>query len=329
MTARQQLMQYLTGKWVPPVLAALAELGVADQLVDKSLPVGELAERVGAQPRALYRLMRAASSIGVFEEDEDGRFGLTETAHFLRADVSGSLRSAAIMFGLEPFWSPYAQVAHTARTGEPAFDHVFGQSIYEYLQEHPEHAQIFGAAAAGFHGQAMAPIIASYDFSSFGTVVDVGGGSGELLVELLRAYPAVRGVLLEMESVLPKARETFEAAGLLDRVELVAGDFFVEVPAGDAYLVKSCLHNFGDEQAVEMLRSIRRGGGPVLVVETMIPAGNGSHYSKFDDIEMMVIAGGNDRTEAEWATLVTAAGFQSGGIFPCDDRFTLLEAFPR
>jgi len=322
-------MQHLTGKWVPPVLAALAELGVADELMAKPLFVEELAERVGAQPTALYRLLRAAASIGVFEELQSRQFRLTETADFLRSDVEGSLRAAAVMFGLEPFWAPYAQLVHTVRTGEPAFDRVFGQNIYQYLEEHADHAQIFGAAAAGFHSQAMAPIIASYDFSTFGTVVDVGGGSGGLLTELLRAYPTVRGVLLEVESVLPAARTSFEAAGLLDRVELIAGDFFVDVPAGDAYLVKSCLHNFGDDEVVEMLGVLRRRNAPVLIVETMIPAGNGPHYSKFDDIEMMAIAGGHDRTEVEWVTLAVAAGFRAAATYSCDERFTLLEAQPQ
>ncbi|NEA31362.1 methyltransferase [Streptomyces sp. SID13031] len=321
-------MEYLTAKWVPPVLAALAELGVADELAEKPCAVEDLAERVGAQPRPLYRLLRAAASVGVFRENADGHFELTETAELLRADVPGSLRSAAMMFGLEPFWSPYAQIVHTARTGEPAFDRIYGKSIYQYLQENPGEAQIFGAAAAGFHGQALAPIVASYDFSKYGEVVDVGGGSGGLLVELLKAYPEMRGVLFELPEVLPAADEVFIANGLQGRVELVAGDFFAEVPPADAYLIKSCVHNFDDERAIELLRVLRRGGAPVLLVETMIPAGNEPHYSKFDDVEMMVIAGGNDRTEVEWAALVAAAGFRPSRVVRCDDRFSLLEAIP-
>jgi hypothetical protein len=232
------------------------------------------------------------------------------------------------MFGLEPFWSPYARIAHTVRTGEPAFDQVYGQSIYEYLQGNPEQAAIFGAAAAGFHGRAMAPIAAAHDFSAYERIVDVGGGSGALLIEVLRTAPSAYGVLLELESVVPAAEEAFRTAGLLDRVELVAGDFFAEVPAGDVYVVKSNLHNFDDQQAIELLKVIRRGNAPVLIVETMIPAGNEPHYSKFDDIEMMVIAGGADRTEAEWGALATAAGFAPRSVVRCDDRFSMLAADP-
>ncbi len=327
MTARQELMGFLTAKWVPPVLAALAELGVADELAEKPLAVDELAGRVGAKPLPLYRLLRAAASVEVFQEDAEGRFGLTDTAELLRTDVPGSLRSAAMMFGLEPFWAPYAQIVHTARTGEPAFDRVYGRSIYQYLQEDPGAARIFGAAAAGFHGQALAPIVDGHDFSAYGVVVDVGGGSGGLLVELLGAYPSLRGVLLELADVLPEAEAVFAAHGLTNRVELVAGDFFDRVPPGDAYLIKSCVHNFDDDRAIDLLRVLRRGGAPLLLVETMIPAGNEPHYSKFDDVEMMVIAGGRDRTEAEWAALVAAAGFEPGRVVRCDDRFSLLEAF--
>ncbi|WP_405059049.1 acetylserotonin O-methyltransferase [Kribbella sp. NBC_01505] len=324
----EQLMGFLTGKWVPPVLGVLAELGVADEVAEKPLAADELAERLGVHATALYRVLRAAASVGVFAADDEGRFGLTPTAELLRTGVPGSLRSAAMMFGLEPFWSPYARIAHTVRTGEPAFDQVYGHSIYQYLQENPSTAETFGAAAAGFHGESMAAIAAAHDFSAYERIVDVGGGSGALLVEVLRTAPATRGVLLELESVLPTAEQAFREAGMLDRVELVAGDFFAEVPAGDAYLVKSNLHNFDDQQAIDLLRVVRRGQAPALIVETMIPAGNEPHYSKFDDVEMMVIAGGADRTEAEWIALTTAAGFEARRVVSCNDRFSLLEAIP-
>ncbi|MEV6285686.1 methyltransferase [Kribbella sp. NPDC051770] len=324
MTARQELTRYLTGKWIPPVLATVAELGIADALVDKPLTAAELAETTNVNARALYRVLRAAASIGVFAEDADGRFALTETAELLRSDVPGSLRAAARMFALEPFWTPYARISESVRTGEPAFASTFGTRIYDYLQTHPDDAAVFGATVASFHDQAMGPIVAAHDFSSYRTVVDLGAGSGNLLLELLTVYPGLRGVLLELDSVLSSARETL--AAVLDRVDLVAGDFFAAVPPGDAYLLKSCLHNFDDEQAIRILRAVRAGGGPVLIAETMVPAGNGAHYSKFDDIEMLVIAGGADRTEQEYSELVTAAGFTPREVVQCDERFSLLVA---
>ncbi|MEV6276736.1 methyltransferase [Nocardia sp. NPDC051832] len=319
-------MTYLTGKWIPPVLATLAELGVADAVAEKPLTPAELADRLDVRPRELYRVLRAAASIGVFAEDAAGRFGLTETARWLRSDVPGSLRFAARMFALEPFWAPYARLTHTVRTGEPAFDAVYGQGIHQYLHENPEVAAIFGQAASAFHGQAMVPIAGAYEFPPHGTIVDVGGGSGALLAAVLRRNPDARGILFDQEPVLPVARETLaEFAG---RVQLVAGDYFAEVPAGDVYVIKSCLHTLPDDDVIAVLTVLRKRSAPVLIVETMIPAGNEPHYAKFDDIEMMAVAGGADRTEHEWSALAAAAGFRPAPVRRCDERFSLLVAEP-
>lgn len=152
-----------------------------------------------------------------------------------------------------------------------------------------------------------------------------------MLVALLQAYPDIRGVLLEQPQVLPSAAEVIEAAGLTSRLDLVGGDFFAAVPSGNAFVIKSCLHNFADDRVVEVLRVIRRAmppGAPLLVAETVVPAGNGPHYSKFDDIEMLAIAGGADRSEREWVELLTAAGLRHARMIPCGERFSLLEAYP-
>ncbi|MGN9908520.1 methyltransferase [Phytohabitans sp. LJ34] len=328
--ARDELMRMLTAKWQPPVVAVLAELGVADHLTGGPRTAAELAGAVGAHPRALHRVLRAAAGLGLFTQDGAGRFGLTPTAECLRSDVPGSLRPAAMMFALEPFWSPYAHIRHSVLTGEPAFDKAFGTTVYAYLAEHPEHAAVFGAAAAAFHGQGIEEIAAGHDWSRYGTVVDVGGGTGALLAAILGRHPGVRGVLFELPEVVERARTTL--AELAGRVDLVAGDFFAGVPAADAYLVKSCLHNFADDQAVALLRVIRRAmpaGARLLVAETVVPAGDGPHYAKLDDIEMLVIAGGADRDEGEYADLLAAGGFTVTALTPCGDRFTLIEAEPR
>lgn len=258
LAAQADLMRLLTAKWSPPVVGVLAELRIADHLIDGPQPPEALAAKVGAHPQALYRLLRAAASLGVFTEDEQGRFALTPMAEWLRSDVSGSLQPAAVLFALEPFWTPYARIKHSVLTGEPSFDGVFGMSVYKYLTDHPEQAAIFGATAASFHAQGIADIAAAHDFSRYGTVVDVGGGTGALLARILGDNPAVRGILYDQPEVLESARETFADAGLTDRVEFVGGDFFTSVPAGDALLIKSCLHNFSDEQVTQILRVMRR-----------------------------------------------------------------------
>jgi hypothetical protein len=328
--AQAQLMRLLTTKWLPPVIGVLAELKIADLLADEPRSAKDLACELGAHPTALYRLLRAAVSAGVFTED-DGRFALNPVADCLRSDVPGSLQPAAVMFSLEPFWAPYARIRHSVMTGEPAFDHMYGTSIYRYLSEHPEQARLFGAAAATFHAQAITHIADGHDFSQYGTVVDVGGGSGTLLAAILQRHPAVRGILFDQPDVVEKASETFERTGLTDRVELVGGDFFESVPSGDALLIKSCLHNFPDEKATQILRVMRRAmsdQATLLVAETVIPAGNDPHYAKLDDVEMLVIAGGSDRDECEYAQLLAAGGFAVEQVTACGDRFTLIEARP-
>jgi SAM-dependent methyltransferase len=249
----------------------------------------------------------------------------------LRSDVPGSLRSAAMVFALAPFWDPYSQILHSVTTGEPAFDRAFGTTIYEYLREHPDDAATFTGAAAAFHAQAIEAIAAAHDFGRYGVVVDVGGGTGSLLATILRANPGVRGVLFELDAVLAGARDQLAGCGIEDRVELVAGDFFAMVPSGDALLIKSCLHNFSDDDAVRLLKVLHAAtpaNGRLLVAETVVPDGNEPHYAKFDDIEMLVIAGGVDRSEQEWRALLQAGGFRTVAVTPCDDRFSLLEAVP-
>jgi SAM-dependent methyltransferase len=329
--AQAQLMHLLTTKWVPPVIGVLAELKIADLLADGPRSAKALAGELGAHPTALYRLLRAAVSVGVFTEDGDGRFALNPVADCLRSDVPGSLQPAAVMFSLEPFWAPYARIRHSVMTGEPAFDQMYGTSIYRYLSDHPGQARLFGAAAATFHAQAITHIADGHDFSRYGTVVDVGGGTGTLLAAILQRHPAVHGILFDRPDVVEKASETFERTGLTDRVDLVSGDFFESVPSGDALLIKSCLHNFPDDRATQILRVLRRAmsdQATLLVAETVIPAGTGPHYAKLDDVEMLVIAGGSDRDEREYAQLLAAAGFAVEQVTACGDRFTLIEARP-
>jgi hypothetical protein len=294
--AQSQLMSLLTAKWLPPIVGVLAELRVADHLADGPKTPQALAGVVGAHPTALRRVLRAAASLGVFAEDDHGRFALTPMAQWLRSDVPGSLQPAAVLF-----------------------------------TEHPEQAALFGATAASFHAQGIADIAATHDFARYETVVDVGGGTGDLLATILKANPSVRGVLFDQPDVIEQARTAATFDGLTDRVEFVAGDFFQSVPGGDALIVKSCLHNFGDEQVIQILQAIRRAmpsHATLLVAETVVPTGNDQHYAKLDDIEMLVIAGGADRDEREYSQLLAAGGFDVHQITSCGERFSLIQAQP-
>jgi SAM-dependent methyltransferase len=250
----------------------------------------------------------------------------------LRSGTTGSLRAAAITFSMEPFWRPYDRIMHSLMTGEPAFDQVYGMNVYAYMREHPEEMKLFAEAAKGAYAQSTGPVVAAYDFSRCTRVVDVGGGSGYVLAAILAAHPHLRGVLFERPAVLENARSFLRAEGIDRRIELVAGDFFESVPAGgDLYLTKSCLHNFDDDRAISMLRVIRRAipdDAPLLVVDSVVPPGNEPHYSKLDDVEMLVIAGGIDRREDEWSALLAAGGFKLARVIPTSAMVSILEARP-
>lgn len=326
------LLQFLTAKWVAPSIGVLAELRIADLVADAPRTPDDLAAATGTHPQSLYRVLRAAASVGVFAEDGEGRFGLTPAAERLRSGVPGSMRAAAVLMTADPFWRPYGHLMHSVRTGEPAFDHVYGTDIYAYLAGHPELAELFGETAVSVHRRSTTEIVEAHDFGGYGTVVDVGGGTGFLLGGVLAAHPAVRGVLLERPGVLDAARKYFADEGLTDRVELVAGDFFESVPdGGDAYVVKSCLHNFLDPRATELLRAVRAvipDHAPLVVVDAVVPPGNEPAYAKIDDIEMLAIAGGLDRREDEWAALLEAGGFTLTRVVPTAGTLSLIEATP-
>ena len=323
-------MHFLTAKWVSPTLGVLAELGVADALASGPRTAGDLAKQVNAHPRSLYRLLRAAASVGVFAEDSSGRFSLTPLAECLRSNVPGSMRGAVRLFNAEPMWAPYGRLMHSALTGDPAFDDLYGMDIYTYLPQNPAVEKVFLDTTVEFYASAAPAIAAAYDFGRFGTVMDLGGGVGYLLASILERSPSARGILFDRPSVLAAAKEV--VAGLGSRIELLEGDFFESVPAtADAYVIKSCVHNFRDDRALELLRVVRRAtrpDTPLLIVDAVVPPGNGPHYSKFDDVEMLAIAGGIDRTEQEWRELVTAGGFELRQVVECTPMAYLLEAWP-
>jgi hypothetical protein len=327
-----QIMQFLTAKWVSPTIGVLAELGVADALVDGPRTPDDLAKQVKAHPRSLYRLLRAAASVGVFAEDAAGRFSLTPLAECLRSDVPGSMRGAAVMFNAEPMWSPYGRLMHCARTGEPSFDELYGMDIYAYLAQDRALEKVFLDTTVAFYAAAAPAIASAYDFGRFGTVMDLGGGVGYLLAAILARSPSARGVLFERPSVLARAKGVLAETGVAERISLLEGDFFDSVPAtADAYVIKSCVHNFRDDRALELLRVIRhatRPSTPLLVVDAVVPPGNEPHYSKFDDVEMLAIAGGIDRTEGEWRALLAAGGFEVRQVLACTPMASLLEAWP-
>jgi hypothetical protein len=319
----------ITGCLVTQLTYVVAKLGIADHLADGPRTAAQLAAAVGVHPQALYRVLRALASLGVFVEDADGRFALTPLASPLRRDAPDSLRAYALMVG-ETFWPAYGSLLHSVRTGQTAFDHLHGMGTFEYLRQHPQAAEIFDQAMTNLTRTQASAVLGAYDFTGVETLVDVGGGQGTLLAAVLRAHPAMRGVLYERLEVLPAARKALEAAGLLPRCELKRGDFFASVPeGGDAYTLKDVLHDWDDEQATLILGNCARAMQPparVLVIERGLSPRNVPGPGKMVDVVMLAVTGGRERTEQEYAELMGRAGLRLSRVVPTAGESQVLEA---
>ena len=279
------LMNLTTGKWVSQAIAVAAELGIADALGDGFKSAAEIAKAVNASEDGVYRLMRALASVGLFTASEKRKFKLTPLGKLLRRDSVESVRGFACFTGHNSTWSPWGELRHSVRTGAPAFDHVFGVPIFEYLAKTPEASGVFDDAMTSLSTFESKAVINAYDFSRIGTIVDVAGGRGLLVAAILKANRKTRGILFDLPHVTSGAPAMLRDRGVADRCEIVSGDFFTSVPSGaDAYIMKHIVHDWDDERASQLLRNCcraMRSGAKLLVVDVVIPKGVGSQYGKF------------------------------------------------
>lgn len=324
-----QLGNMLFGFWISQGISVVARLGVADLLKEGPVSYKVLAAQTKTHELSLYRLLRMLASVGVFIEDNAKCFSLTEMGHCLRDHVAGSQRAMAIMVGEEHFRS-WAELLYSVQTGLPAFDKVFGMPVFDWLSKHPEQAVIFDAAMVSVHGRETAAILDAYDFSEVKTLADIGGGNGSVLMAALQRNPHLRGMLFDLPGVIDRATANFQAAGLLEQCQLIAGSFFELIPPGaDAYLMRHIIHDWNDEQCQTILTNIRRvlpDHGRVLIVESVIPPGNGACFGKLLDLNMLVVPGGQERTEAEYHKLCANAGFRVAKIVPTSSEISIIEA---
>lgn len=323
------MLQMIQGFWISRALYAIAEIGVPDLLKDGPKSVEELAQATGTHAPSLYRVLRALDSSGVFAEDDQKRFALTPVGATLRSDVPGSLRFFAIEELGGNHYSAWEKMLHSLKTGAIAFNQVYGISKWQYHAEHPEEAKIFDEAMTSFSSVVNAEIVASYDFSSSGTVVDVGGGDGSLLAAILKAHPHLRGVLADLPHVVAGAQRRFTSEGLAERCEAVAVDLFKSAPKGDTYVLKWIIHDWDDQQSVAILKNCRSAmanGGKILLVESVIRPGAATSFSKFMDLNMLVMTGGRERTETEYRALLDAAGLNLTRIIPTRTEMSVIEA---
>jgi hypothetical protein len=318
--AAAKLLRLTWGIHISRCVYAVAELGIADLLADGSLSTEQLAQLTGTHEPSLYRVLRLLAALGVFEEHDGRSFTLTVVGDRLRSDTPTGMRSWATVLEALGGVRPFEHILHTVKTGVPGFDTAFGMGIFEYLAQHPENAATFDAAMSERTATFAPSAAASYDFSDVRTVVDVGGGRGTLLAEILRKHTHMHGVLLETPAVAAHADAVLDAAGLADRCQVLAGDFFEQVPPGaDCYLLANVLHDWDDERAIQILRNCRRSmanGGRILIIERLIPQdGSDAVPTLLSDINMLVLSGGGrERTSTEYGELLTAAGLKPGGV---------------
>ena len=322
------LMQMMTGYWVSQSIYVAAKLGIADLLKDGSKTSDELAATTGTHAPSLYRLLRALASVGLFIEDEKGRFTLTPLAAALQT-AAGSARAMVLHLGERPSWQAWGDLLHSVRTGATAFPHANGMEVFPYYGQHPESQEPFNQAMTEYSEAVSGAVAEAYDFSQFGKVVDVGGGHGGLMTVILKRNPAVKGVVFDLPVVVGGTCSRIEAEGLADRCEVIGGDFFGSVPGGgDAYTLKTIIHDWDEERAGAILRNVHSAmneNGRLLIIETVIPVGNEPSLSKLSDVHMMVMTGGRERTEGEYGQLLESAGFKLTRVIPTESVVSIVE----
>lgn len=325
-----RLMSYITGHWVAAAVYAAARLKLADQFRSGARHSDVVADEIGVNPSACYRLLRALTTLGLFEETGPRTYRLTEVGDLLREDHPQSQRSMALFQGAPPHWLGWGNFLHSIQTGESAFEKVHGQTFFDYCQTDAEFSAAFNGAMTGMSAMAAEAVVRSYDFSGIQRLVDVGGGHGYLLSRILQANPGLRGCVFDLPHVVAGARAVLDAAGVVDRCETVGGSFFESVPPADAYISKNIIHDWDDEHSRTILRHMRANlapGGRVLLVEMVITGENRHALGTLIDLEMLNSThGGRERTTDEYAALFADADLQLQRIVPTDSLFSIVEA---
>jgi orsellinic acid C2-O-methyltransferase len=328
--AAAALLQMIWGIHISRAVYVAAQLNIADNLAGGSMTSTRLADITQSHEPSLYRVLRLLASLGVLREGPNRSFSLTVLGDRLRSDTPASMRSWAMLVESLGGVRSFEPIVETVKTGKPGVDIAYGMSIFEFVAKHPDLAQGFDAAMSE-RTAAFAPSVAArWDFSGMRSIADIGGGKGTLLAAILSAHSHLRGVLFERPQAAADATEVLRSANLADRCEIVAGDFFAGVPDGaDAYILANVLHDWDDEKAVDILANCRRamrGDGRVLIVERLIPDDPADAVPVLlSDLNMLIFTGGQERTNAEYAQLLTNAGLRFGQVQPVASPYGIIE----
>ncbi|WP_367872540.1 methyltransferase [Luteolibacter sp. Populi] len=327
-----QLIQMGSAHWISKLVYVAAELGLADHLAGGAKSAAELAGPTLTHAPSLHRLMRSLASLGILTEREEQRFALTSLGEALQDGAPGSARATLLTFGSPWFVAGFENILYSLQTGRTGFENATGMEVFDYLARHPREASLFSQTMVGFHGAEPAAVADAYDFSGFKTVVDVGGATGNLLGVILSRYPEPRGVLFDMPHVVADAPALLKDRGVEERVSIEGGNFFESVPGGgDAYVLSHVIHDWTESQCLTILghcRQSMKADGRLLLVEMVLPPGDAPHPGKILDMVMLIMPGGQERTEDEYRALLTKAGFRLTRVIPTESAASVIEAVP-
>ena len=328
--AHVRLIEMGTAAWVSMIIHGAAKIGLADHFDAGSKTAEQLAGATGTHAPSLRRLMRTLAGLGVLTEGPAGHFALTALGEALKRGAPGAARATILSLAGGRLWRMLGEFPYCLETGKPAHEKTRDKHLFEWLADHPEEAALFSETMVGFHGREPAAVAAAYDFSKFGTLVDVGGATGHLLTTVLERYPRLRGVLFDLAHVERDAKEMISSRGMSDRISIRTGSFFDGVPpGGDAYLLSHVIHDWSEDQCLKILGNCRKAlkpDGKVLIVEMVLPSGNVMHPGKILDMIMLVGPGGQERTEEEYRALLDKADLRLTRVVPTESAVSVVEA---
>jgi hypothetical protein len=327
----RQLMDLVTGYRRSQVLYAAAKLGIADALAKGIETSDNLAEALEAHPLTMFRLLRALSSLGIVAQCPNGAFALTRLGEGLKTGAPGMVRSRAIM-NCEEDYQAWGNILYTMKTGRPGFEKAYGKGYWEYLAEDSDMPTIFSDSMFGSAPERYELVAQAYDFSQVGSVADIGGGYGGLTISILRANPHLKGLIYDQPAVTSGTQIRINDAGLSDRCKVVSGSFFESVPSGaDVYILSRVLPDWTDDKAAVILQNIREAmhsKSRLLVVARLIPPDDTPSPGKMKDLYLLIVVGGQERTEEEYSRLLSINGFKIANIHPGDTEQRIIEAVP-
>jgi SAM-dependent methyltransferase len=326
------LFQMATGYWISQAIYVAAKLGIADLLTSGPQSCVALATSTGSDASSLFRLMRALTSVGIFVRVGRDGFALSRLAESLQTEAPGSLRAMVITIG-EIHYQACGNLLHSVQTGSPAFNDVFGTSLFDHLRQNVDAADAFNQGMANVSSMLAYAVLMAYDFAEITSIVDIGGGQGNFLEKILQFNPDIKGTVFDTDSTIERAEQQFGNDPWARRCSYVTGDFFDSVPPGsDAYLLCGVIHDWDDARAVRILRNCRWAmaeQGRVIIVDMVVPDTDAPSFSKLLDLNMLVMNGGRERTQAEFCALLDAAGCKLTRVVPTMAPQSIIEAIPK